>query len=109
MLIIRKADVIRGELFSYHSHRLRSYTSRNDFLIIEDGFIPSYPQLPAEILGDRVPKATEDGFFYERARELFRPILKKLNHRAWKDEVKSRRENILPNFQGKSALKKNMI
>ena len=109
MLIIRKTDVIRGELFSYHSHRFRSYTSRNYFLIIEDGFVPRYPQFPAEILGDRVPKATKDGFFDERARELFGPILKKLNHRAWGVEEKSRRENTLPNFQGNSALKKKMI
>ena len=80
MLIIRKYNAIRGKNFSYHSHRFRSYTSQNYFLIIEDGFVPGYPQLLVEILGDRVPKMTKDGFFDESARELFEPILKKLNH-----------------------------
>ena len=78
-------------------------------MIIEDRFVPGYPQLPAEILGDRVPKATKDWFFDERARELFGPILKKLNHRAWGAKEKASRENTLPNFQGNFALKKNMI
>ena len=78
-------------------------------MFIEDRFVPGYPQFPVEILGDRDPKAIEDGFFNERARELFGPILKKLNHRAGGAEEKSHRKNTLPNFQGNSALKKNMI
>ena len=79
------------------SGKLMSFEAMD--LIIEDGFIPSYPQLSAEILGDRVPKATEDGIFVESTRELFGPILKKLNHQAWGVEKKSRRENTLPYFQ----------
>ena len=39
---------------------------------------------------------------------MFRPILKKLRHRAKGTEVKARGENTLPNFQGYSTLKKNM-
>ena len=84
MSLDREVDVVRGKLLCYHSYRFRGYTSWNNFLIFENGLIPSEPQLPAKVLGDRGPKMTQDGNFEEGAGKELRPVLKKLNYRIWR-------------------------
>ena len=51
-------------------------------MIIEDRFVPGYPQFPVEFLGDRDPKETKDRLIDEGARENIGPILWKLGYGA---------------------------
>ena len=52
----------------------------NNFLISEDGLIPSKPQLLEKVLGDRGPKMTQNGIFEEGARKMLGLVLKKLSY-----------------------------